>query len=64
MIAGVFGPIVIHYLFLQLYTVQKIQHGYLWIKFRRREMADTLYALYCTRQFDIDAEEQEAAHRP
>jgi len=44
LIASIFVPVVAYYLFLHLYTVTKIDNGYLWLKFRKPEIANAIYA--------------------
>lgn len=43
-------PTVIYFVFLKLYTVQKIDKGYLWLKFRNADMVSAIYVAYHNQQ--------------
>jgi hypothetical protein len=49
-IASLFAPLILYLAALQLYTIQKIDNGYVWIKFRKPETAQALYAAYLVQQ--------------
>jgi hypothetical protein len=46
LVACLLVPAIIYLIFLQPYTVQKIENGYIWIKFRRPDIASAIYAAY------------------
>ena len=50
LITSIIVPAIIYFVFIQLYTVTKIQNGYLWCKFRNKATVDALYAAACKQQ--------------
>ena len=46
LLACILVPVIIYFIAIQLYTVAKIDNGYMWFRFRKPEMAQALYAAY------------------
>jgi hypothetical protein len=40
------SPLIIYLIFMQTYTVHKIENGYIWLKFRKPEIAKAIYTAY------------------
>jgi len=46
LLAAIIAPAIVYYVGIRLYAIQKIENGYLWIKFRKPEISQALYAAY------------------
>lgn len=46
LLAAIIAPAIVYYAGIRLYAIQKIDNGYLWIKFRKPEIAQALYGAY------------------
>ncbi|MHB0939626.1 MAG: hypothetical protein ACYDCO_27505 [Armatimonadota bacterium] len=46
LLADIIVPAIVYFVGIQLYSIQKIENGYIWIKFRKPETAQAMYAAY------------------